>query len=231
MCHHKTPDFLSPCMDRVQNRGPWHAPMGKLVGDPELSRAGQTSGSEEAMTASPALYDHWLRRRTNMGVLITMLLSTVNWTDMGDQEWRNALFIRSIINPSDLPPHCYGCNTKFSIWHALDCNNGGLVKTCHKDLCDGVSDLSGKAFTPPHMFNKPLIHPGHVLQKGKYQPAGYSQNNSPVARNNSEQKRNFLTRNLWHIWTDSIHAMHVGNTDTLSNRNMLPENFLQTAYN
>ena len=48
---------------------------------------------EEAMSAAPTLEYHKLRRGTNTGAWITVLPYTVNGTDLGDQEWRFALFL------------------------------------------------------------------------------------------------------------------------------------------
>ena len=64
--------------------------------------------------------------------------STVNGTDLGAQEWRDALFMRYGLDPPDLPTYCDGCQAKFSISHALDCKKGGLVMARHNELCDGV---------------------------------------------------------------------------------------------
>ena len=105
--------------------------------------------------------------------------STVNGTDLGGQEWRDALFLGDGIDPPDLPTYCYGCQAKFSISHSLDCKNGGLVTERHNDIRDGVADLSGKAFTPSHVCDDPphLLRSlreedeGHNRQgKGKQQP-------------------------------------------------------------
>ena len=92
-----------------------------------VRRRGQIR-AEEAMTAAlegpPVLHTHRLRRATNTGDLITVQPSTVNGTDMGAQEWRNALFLRYSLEPLDLPTYCDGCQAKFSISHALDCKKG-----------------------------------------------------------------------------------------------------------
>ena len=60
----------------------------------------------------------------------------MNGTELRAQEWRDALFLRYGLEPPDLSTHCDGCQAKFSISHALDCKNGGLVIARHNDLCD-----------------------------------------------------------------------------------------------
>ena len=70
--------------------------------------------------------------------------STVNGTELGLQEWRDALFLRYSLEPPDVPTYCDGCNAKFTIYHALDCKRGGLVTARHNEIQDGVADLDGK---------------------------------------------------------------------------------------
>ena len=89
---------------------------------------------------------------------LTVLPSTVNGTELGAQEWRDALFLRYGLDPPDLPKYCDGCEAWFTISHALDCKKGGLVTTRHNDLHDGVANLAGKAFTPSHVRDDPLIY-------------------------------------------------------------------------
>ena len=61
------------------------------------------------------------------------------------------------LDPPDFPKNCDGCNAQFSICHALDCKRGGLVTARHNELRDRVADMAGKAFTPSHVRNDPLI--------------------------------------------------------------------------
>ena len=100
--------------------------------------------------------------------------STVNGTDLGSQEWRDALFLRYGLDPLDLPTHCDGCHVKFAISHARDGKRGGLVTACHNELHDGVVELAGKAFTPSHVRNDPLIYSGRAVKRTKDMPAGAS---------------------------------------------------------
>ena len=123
-----------------------------------MMRRGQIR-AEEDLTASlegaPVLHARCLRRATKTGAWLTVHLSTVNGTELGDQEWRDALFLRYGLEPPDLPTYCNGFRAKFSISHALDCKKGVLVTARHNDLCDGETDLAGKAFTPPTYATTP----------------------------------------------------------------------------
>ena len=52
---------------------------------------------EEAMDMSPVLDSNRLRRVTNMGEWLIVLLSMVNGTELGSQEWRDSIFLRYTI--------------------------------------------------------------------------------------------------------------------------------------
>ena len=106
-----------------------------------------------------------------------MLPFKVNETELGAQEWRDALFIRYGLVPPDLPKYCNVCEARFTISHALDCKKGGLVTVRHNELRDGVADLANKAFTPSHVHNDPIIYSGYALSRTKPTPAGSTKPN------------------------------------------------------
>ena len=70
------------------------------------------------------------------------------------------------------PKYCDGFQARFSISHTLDCKKGGLVTARHNELRDGVVDLAGKAFTPSHVRDAPLIYSGCAVKRTKAMPAG-----------------------------------------------------------
>ena len=126
--------------------------------------------------------------------------STVNGKELGAQEWRDALFLRYVLEPSDLPTHCDICNAKFRISHTLDCKMGGLITAHHNNLCDGIVDLVGKAFTPSHVRNNPLIYSGRSVKRMKYTPAeasGTTDQAGAPPPEVTEQKSDLLIRDLW----------------------------------
>ena len=73
--------------------------------------------AEESLTAAlegtPVLHTRRLQRATNTGAWLTVQPSTVNGTEMGAQEWRDALFLRYDLELPDLPTHCDDCQSKF----------------------------------------------------------------------------------------------------------------------
>ena len=149
--------------------------------------------AEEALTAAlegvPVLQAHQMRRAAKTRAWLTVLPSTFNGTELGPQEWRDALFMRYGLDPPDLPKYCNGCEARFSISHALDCKKGGLVMERHFDICDGVADLAGKAFTPSHVRDDPLIYSGRAMSRTKLMPAGSTKKNPPERRQQRQRSR------------------------------------------
>ena len=87
-------------------------------------------------------------------------------TELGAQEWRDSLFLIYRIDPPDLPGHCNEFGVSFFICHTLNFKKGGLITACYNKLCDGVTDVVIKAFTPTHAHEAPKINKGCVVQGG-----------------------------------------------------------------
>ena len=180
---------------------------------------------EVTIDGAPKVVTRRLRQATKTGALLTVHPLTVNGTDLGAQEWRDAAFLRYGLEPSDLPKYCDGCNARFSICHDLDCKRGGLVTARHNELRDGVADLAGKAFTPSHVRNDPLIYQGWAVKSPKAKPARSSGSNKPMDTppEATEQKGDLLLRDLCQNGTDSFHNMRVVNNDAKSYWENSPE--------
>ena len=126
---------------------------------------------EEAMVAAPTLDACRMRWRTKIGAWLAVVPSTVNGTELGDLEWRDALFVCYGTDLPYLTYHWDGYNSKFSIFHSLDCNNRGIINNLHNKLRGGVADLAGTSFTPSNMHNDSLIHQGCAIRERKAHPA------------------------------------------------------------
>ena len=110
---------------------------------------------EATIAGAPEVVTRRLRRATKTGAWLTVQPSTVNGTELGAQEWRDAAFLRYGLDPLDLPKFYKGCKDRFSICHALYCKRGGLVTALRNELRDGVANLAGKAFTPSYVRDDP----------------------------------------------------------------------------
>ena len=94
---------------------------------------------EGDMEAAPSLDYCWLRCGTKKGMCLAVLMSMVNIAELGDQYCLDTIFLHYGIEPPDLPTHCDGCNTKFTIFNSLDCKKNDLIRTHHNELHDGVA--------------------------------------------------------------------------------------------
>ena len=68
---------------------------------------------ETTIARAPEVVTRRLRRAKNTGAWLTVQLSTVNGTELGVQEWRDAAFLRYGLEPPDLPKYYDSCNAQF----------------------------------------------------------------------------------------------------------------------
>jgi hypothetical protein len=59
-------------------------------------------------------------RGKETGQWLSAVPSTVNGTELAQQEFRDILLLRYAKSPGDLQSHCDGCGVKFSVRHGLD---------------------------------------------------------------------------------------------------------------
>ena len=110
-----------------------------------------------------------MEKITRTGARLLLIPSTINGTKLWVQESRDCLFLYYGIDPPEFPDHCDGCEAEFSICHALNCKEGGLIKACHNDLRDGVADLASKALTPMYVRDDPKTNLGCTVCGGEGQ--------------------------------------------------------------
>jgi len=83
---------------------------------------------EHIVSAFPRHTRRILMRGCGSGAWLSVLPSTVNGTELSAQEFRD-------------PSHCDGCGLKFSVSHALDCPNGGLIIARYNEVRDELCNL------------------------------------------------------------------------------------------
>ena len=62
--------------------------------------------------------------------------------DLSEVEFRDALSVRYSKNLIASPTFCDGCQSPFTLRHALMCKKGGLLTLRHNDIRDAVGDLA-----------------------------------------------------------------------------------------
>ena len=152
--------------------------------------------------------------------MISVLPSTVAGTDLSAQEFRDALCMRYGRTPKDLPTHCDGCGSKFTMQHALQCKKGGLVIYRHDEVKNELAHLIMTAMSDSAIRDEPLIISGRSAKSPKAE-------NTKEANDQSlnEQRGDISARGFWSIGTECIVDVRVTDTDQASSikRGRTPE--------
>ena len=90
-------------------------------------------------------------------------------------------------------------------------------------------DLSGKAFTPTHVCDNPLIFAGCVVKRPKAKPSRSKATSATSLIESTEHKCELLIRDLWKNETNSSHEVRVMNTEDKYHSAKTPEKSLQEA--
>jgi hypothetical protein len=198
------------------------------VKDELKSRHQETYSSELTSIVSKLSRDdsRTILRGKETGQWLSAVPSTVNGTELAQQEFRDALLLRYAKSPGDLQSHCDGCGAKFSVRHGLECKKGGLVISRHNEIRDELSDLASKAFIPSAVRDEPKIFYSRPVEK----KAASNQPNPSVPRTHPktqcEDRGDLLIRGLWARGTDCIIDVRVTDTDAKSNLSKDPAKVL-----
>ena len=125
-----------------------------------VRRHGQIQ-AEEALTSplegDPVLHTRCLQRAAKTGAWLTVLTSTVNVTELGAQEWRNALFLWYGLSPWTFPRNLTYVRPSFWSVTPLSEKSSASSRCVTTNSVMGVADPASKALTPSHVRNNPLI--------------------------------------------------------------------------
>jgi hypothetical protein len=168
-------------------------------------------------------------RGKSTGQWLSVLPSTVNGTELSAQEFRDSLQLRYARSPSDLQANCDGCGSKFSVRHALECKNGGLVIGRHDEIRDELHFLATLAFKPSMVRDEPKIHTSSPIEGANEQSEeGTKDVRINFQKNNNDDRGDILVRGFWTKGTDCIIDVRVTDTDAKSNRSKDPMKVLET---
>ena len=78
--------------------------------------------------------------------------------DLSPQQFQDALSLRYHRPLSTMPSSCDGCDSAFSLSHALDCHRGGLVIQHHNEVRDALGDLAALAYKD--VIREPVVREG-----------------------------------------------------------------------
>ena len=85
------------------------------------------------------------------------------------EEFRDNIQLHYGLQPLHLPDHCDKCGSGFSVEHALNCKNRGLVDLCDNEVADEWASLCEIALTPTHISHNPTIFTSEEVDSMKHQ--------------------------------------------------------------
>ena len=158
-----------------------------------------------------------ISRGGKTGQWLTVLPSTVSGTELGCNEFRDALRLRYGRTLANLPRTCDGCGANFSLEHALTCKVGGLIIQRHDEINQELASLSTMALRNSSVRAEPLINPGSADKVKKSPPKqGSPTPDTPPESPDNRDRGDLLVRNLWKQGSDCIIDVRVTNLDAPS---------------
>ena len=171
------------------------------------------------LTYSPA-QQRRLQRVAKAASWLSTAPNRLNGAELSAEEFRDSLRIRYGFEPPNLPSRCDGCNSKFSVEHALSCKKGGLVLLRHNEVAGEWHQLCAAAFSPSAVSDEPFICSGqHNGQEAAAAPA-----NPEVLP--PEARGDVAVRGFWKRGTAAIFDMRVVDTDAATHRSQDPAKVL-----
>ena len=100
-----------------------------------------------------------LERNCDTGTWLTTIPVALNGTALTKEEFQDNIRIRYDILPFNLPEKCDGCNKTFTVNHAINCKNGGLINLRHTEIANEWAHLCQIVFTKAAIIDSPDIYP------------------------------------------------------------------------
>ena len=152
-------------------------------------------------------------RAGDTGQWLSCMPSTVSGTELGCDEFRDALRLRYGRTPAFLPEKCDGCGSNFTLEHAFTCKVGGLIIQRHDEINQELANLSRMALKPSSVRAEPLISTGSLCKT-----SNPTQDNSVKLQDpcDTRARGDLLVRSLWKNGSDCIIDVRVTDLDAPS---------------
>ena len=150
-------------------------------------------------------------------------------TVLSPVEFQDELRDRYGLMPLDTPSHCDGCNSKFTVSHALSCKVGGLINSRHDESRDTLICLASAGFAPSNVRDEPLINPCRGQEKERTTNMQDAKTGL-IAEINSE-RGDVLIRGFWERSTDCIIDVRICDVHQPSHANRKPASILKSSEN
>ena len=152
-------------------------------------------------------------RAGKTGQWLSCMPSTVSGTELGRDEFRDAIRLHYGRTPANLPEKCDGCGTKFTLEHALSCKVGGLVIQRHDEINQELGNLSRMALKPSAVRAEPLISTGSLCKSSKTKQ---DKNDNSLDSTDTRERGDLLVRSLWKNGSDCIIDVRVTDLEAAS---------------
>ena len=121
---------------------------------------------DKLKAAAPRDERKWYERNDKNGSWLTVRPDVLGETLLSWQEFVDNARICLNLKVLDLPQHCDGCGSGFSVKHALSCNKGGLVSIRHDNVRDEAGVLAELVLPKSRVLYKPFIFHGASTRVG-----------------------------------------------------------------
>ena len=194
----------------------------KVLTDGKAELADRRQADNEAkfdklMPTFPVESRRTFTRGKETGAWLSVTPSIINGTDLSAQEFRDVYCLRYRQKLQHLPSHCDGCNSTFTVQHALSCKKGGLVIGRHNEIAGELLYLCQKAFKHSAVRDEPSIL-CHGTKKSKTQDE-----DAPEANND---RGDLIIRGFWQSSTYCVVDVRVTDTDAKSYQDKEPSKIL-----
>jgi hypothetical protein len=157
--------------------------------------------------------------RQTAGQWLSLLPSTAKHSVelSAKEEFLHASLLRCArVPPSSLPPFCDGCKQNFSVCHALECKNGGLVISRHNEIQgEKLSNLASKALSPSAVRDEPK---SNACRSPEVKSEEETEENSVkrlFGNSRNEKRGDILNRGLWAGGTNCITDVRITDVDAV----------------
>ena len=162
-----------------------------------------------------------MKRSQETGAWLTATPHVLNGTVLSAEEFRDNLRLRFGLDPLHLPDRCDGCSQPFTVEHAMQCRQGGLILQRHNDVAGEWHMLCAEALKPSAVTDEPRIP--------TYQPApapGARQRGDPPPPR--DLRGDIAVHGFWRRGTTAVFDIRVTDTDCASYRQRDPSSVLHS---
>ena len=188
--------------------------------------------STTSASPCPPLEIRRTRRNKEAGSWLSIQPTFVSGMYLSKEEWRDGARMGFGLKLPNLQKKCDGCGCRFTVKHALQCKQGGLVVGRYNEIRDEAGAIAIQVLSPNRVCDKPKIVTSSPNSPGVGAPASatvHGPSSTPESPPPTHKDGNFfdrgelLVRGLYDKITEFIIDVCVTDTDQPSYRGSAPE--------